>query len=257
VTEALREANRTREAFTLEYRLLARDGRVVWMRDQGAVVRDEDGQPLYWQGILLDITLQKELERQLAYQAFHDPLTDLPNRALFGDRLQHALARAQRHRGLLAVLFIDLDNFKVVNDSLGHEAGDELLCAVATRLHAGLRAGDTAARFGGDEFTVLLEDLVQPREAEVVASRLADALAEPVAVRERDFVIAASVGIALCRDGDLSGDELLRLADIAMYRAKAAGKGRYEVFAALAADESPAPATLARLEQDEAERGTA
>jgi diguanylate cyclase (GGDEF)-like protein len=208
------------------------------MRDQSAVVRDDQGQPLYRQGILLDITLQKELEQQLAYQAFHDPLTDLPNRALFADRLQHALARAERHHGLLAVLFIDLDDFKVVNDSLGHEAGDELLRVVATRLHASLRAGDTAARFGGDEFTVLLEDLVQPEETAIVATRLVAELATPVTVREREFVISASVGIALSYDGDLPADELLRQADVAMYRAKAAGKGRCELFTALPAEDA-------------------
>jgi diguanylate cyclase (GGDEF)-like protein/PAS domain S-box-containing protein len=238
VTAALRDANRTLEPFTLEYRLLAHEGRVVWRRDQSAVVRDDQGQPLYWQGILLDITLQKELEQQLAYQAFHDPLTDLPNRALFADRLQHALARAQRHHGLLAVLCIDLDDFKVVNDSLGHEAGDELLRVVAARLHASLRAGDTAARFGGDEFTVLLEDLMHPEETEVVAARLVAALAAPVTVREREFVISASVGIALSYDGDLPAEELLRRADVAMYRAKSAGKGRCELFTALPAEEA-------------------
>ena len=196
------------------------------MRDEATVVRDVDGQPLYWQGILVDITTQKLLEQRLAYQAFHDPLTDLPNRALFADRVRHALARAQRQLSPLAVLFVDLDNFKVVNDRLGHDAGDELLQTVAHRLRLTLRAGDTAARFGGDEFTILLEDLAQRSDALMIANRINRSISAPITVRGEEFKISASTGVVISATGAESDDELLRRADMAMYRAKASGKGR-------------------------------
>ena len=163
----------------------------------------------------------------MAHQAMHDALTGLPNRALFLDRLEHALARAVRTGGEVAVLFLDLDRFKTVNDSLGHAAGDDLLCAVARRIADCMRAADTAARLGGDEFAVLLEDLVGTREAVRVADRITAALEAPIDVAGREVFVGASIGIAT---GAYGADDLLRHADVAMYRAKAAGKGRYELF---------------------------
>ncbi|RKQ87700.1 PAS domain S-box-containing protein/diguanylate cyclase (GGDEF)-like protein [Solirubrobacter pauli] len=184
-------------------------------------------------GVLLnlrDVTQHLALENQLRRQAFHDTLTGLPNRALFEDRLAQALARERRHGGAVGVLFVDLDDFKLVNDSLGHAAGDELLRAVATRLADGLRDTDTAARFGGDEFAVLLPELVDGlAEAEGVAERLRAALQLPVDVRGQALTLTASVGIALAAGGDTSED-VLRNADVAMYAAKERGKGRLAAF---------------------------
>jgi len=161
------------------------------------------------------------------HQALHDPLTGLPNRALLLDRLRQALARATRSGANAAVLFCDLDTFKTVNDSLGHAAGDELLVGVARRLIAWVRPGDTAARFGGDEFVVLLEG-IGDEDIEAAAQRILDAFNEPFAVGDREVSVTASIGIAM---GSNESDELLRNADLALYRAKSKGKGRYELFA--------------------------
>ncbi|MGI8685098.1 MAG: putative bifunctional diguanylate cyclase/phosphodiesterase, partial [Acidimicrobiales bacterium] len=161
---------------------------------------------------------------------FHDGLTGLSNRALFADRLVQAHVRAGRNRGRYAVLFIDLDRFKVVNDSLGHLAGDELLVAVAERLKAQTRPGDTLARFGGDEFVMLLEELVHEDGATVVAQRLLDSLLPPFQVQSRDVAMTASIGVVIGDSDHTTPEDCLRDADVAMYRAKANGKGRYEVF---------------------------
>ncbi len=164
---------------------------------------------------------------EITQLAFHDPLTGLPNRTLFLDRLQHALGRATRSEAGPAVLFCDLDDFKTVNDSLGHPAGDELLRAVAARLTACVRPGDTAARLGGDEFAVLLEGVTDPATAVAIAERLLAALRAPIVVHGRQIFASASVGIALHHD---SGGDLLRAADVAMYQAKGAGRGRHALY---------------------------
>ncbi len=344
----------TGEPFRAEYRIIARDGRVVWIQDEALLIRDETGHPLYWQGVQFDVTALKEaqqallaserqfrllfaanphpmwlydreslrflevndaaiahygygrdefmamtiadirppedvpaliadvardrpslednhgwrhltkdgrvidveitshvvqirdrdavlvvaqdvtarlvLERRLEHQAFHDPLTALPNRALFRDRLGHALDRMKRQPGLVAVLFLDLDDFKVVNDTLGHEAGDRLLVAVGERLRGALRPEDTLARLGGDEFTVLLEDLPNAAEARRTAERLAAILRPSFRLDGRDVFVSASLGIAVPTTEDQGPDDLLRLADVAMYQAKHSGKNRFAVF---------------------------
>jgi len=176
-----------------------------------------------------DVTERMGLEEELKHQAFHDALSGLANRALFRDRLEHALLRAARSGASLAVLFIDLDDFKLVNDSLGHGAGDELLVTVAERIGAALRAGDTAARFGGDEFAVLLEQTASPDEAYEVANNIIAALSEPVTIGVHDLVPRASIGVVLSSSGDDPAD-LMQAADVAMYAAKAGGKGRYAVY---------------------------
>jgi diguanylate cyclase len=163
-------------------------------------------------------------------QAFRDALTRLPNRKLFQDRVSHALARANRRPGMLGVLFIDLDGFKDVNDSLGHGAGDHLLCQVAERLRGCLRPADTAARLGGDEFAVLLEDLTNPDEAAMVAERILSALAVPFPINGRDTMVGASIGIAMNNRAD-DTESLLRNADVAMYSVKATGRARYDFYA--------------------------
>jgi len=175
-----------------------------------------------------DVSDRKELEAQLVHQAFHDGLTGLANRTLFAERVEHALARSDK--GDLAVLFIDLDDFKNVNDSLGHAAGDQLLVAAARRLQGCLRPADTAARLGGDEFAVLLERVTDAEAASAVAGRVLDTLHQPFGLNGRTIPIKASVGVATGRPGTDEAEELLRNADVAMYAAKAGGKDRYELF---------------------------
>jgi diguanylate cyclase (GGDEF)-like protein len=168
-------------------------------------------------------------QQDLSHQAFHDTLTGLPNRSLFKDRLDHALARQARDNKPLAVLLIDLDDFKTVNDSLGHAAGDELLVSVAEKLHECLRPADTAARLGGDEFAVLVEDMRGRRDALAVADRIIEALTGKLIIEGKEVFVHGSVGIALTYGGD-SPEDVLRNADVAMYAAKEKGKGGYEVF---------------------------
>ena len=177
-----------------------------------------------------DVTERKTLEEELARQAFHDSLTGLSNRAVFRDRLEHALDLSVRYERSLAVLLLDLDGFKTVNDSLGHDVGDQLLVAVGARIEKGARSSDTVARLGGDEFVVLLEEDVDEEQASAVATRMLDVLAAPFEVGDREVFIGASIGIALSDGGPVEADELIRNADTAMYAAKGAGRGRSETF---------------------------
>ncbi|HEX3277143.1 MAG TPA: EAL domain-containing protein [Thermoleophilaceae bacterium] len=176
-----------------------------------------------------DVTERVGLEAQLTRQAFHDALTDLANRALFRDRLDQALVRSGRSEEMLAVLLVDLDGFKQVNDSLGHDAGDELLRQVAARFSRLVRPSDTLARLGGDEFAILLDGAGEPQAVEV-AERMIDSLDEPLPIADRALTLGASVGVVVHPGGAASSEDLLRDADIAMYAAKEAGRGRYEVF---------------------------
>ncbi|HWI21427.1 MAG TPA: EAL domain-containing protein [Baekduia sp.] len=186
------------------------------------------------QGIVLncrDVSERKAFEEQLAHQAFHDPVTNLANRALFSERVRHAVARTRRGRNALGVVFVDLDDFKTVNDSLGHSAGDQVLIQVGQRLSASIRASDTAARFGGDEFAILLEDLESPQEAADAAERMLETLAAPLQVDDKEIFIRASIGIAVMEAGRAAdAQELIRDADVAMYKAKRDGKGTYRLF---------------------------
>jgi diguanylate cyclase (GGDEF)-like protein/PAS domain S-box-containing protein len=187
-------------------------------------------------GIVLnvrDISERKEFEQQLRHQAFHDSVTNLANRALFTDRVQHALARQTRDAGGLAVIFIDLDDFKVINDSLGHAAGDMVLAEVGRTLLQCVRSMDTVARFGGDEFAVLLEDTQSPEEVAEIADRILEALEGAIDVEGKEVFIRASIGMAILEGEDAmtsAADELMRNADVAMYMAKREGKGQYRVF---------------------------
>ncbi len=173
---------------------------------------------------------RRRSEAEIRHQALHDPVTGLPNRALFRDRLQHALARSRRNNATVAVLFLDVDNFKLVNDSLGHEAGDELLTALAPRLAEAVRAGDTVARFGGDEFVFLCEDVADEDEALEIAERVRDCFARPLQIAGGEHFVTASIGVALPTSGYDAPDSLLRDADAAMYQAKERGRARFEVF---------------------------
>src|SRR3954462_3084628 len=207
-------------------------------------------------GLLLscrDISASKAFEEQLRHRAFHDPLTQLPNRALLLDRIEQAMARERR---TIALLFVDLDDFKVVNDTLGHAAGDALLTAVAARLRGCLRSADTAARLGGDEFALLLEEIVDPSEGERVASRVLDTMRRPFSLHGEPVHVNVSVGLVVAGAGSMSVDELLRRADFAMYAAKRNGKSRAEKFDATADAELVEQFERTAPVNDEAERVT-
>jgi diguanylate cyclase (GGDEF)-like protein len=214
---------------TGELRVQHADGSWRWIEAVGRNLVDDPAVG----GVVVnyrDITTRKTLEDELRHQAFHDSLTGLANRALFVDRLDHALSLARRSRRPLAVLFIDLDDFKTFNDSFGHAAGDELLLAVADRLRDSVRPNDTIARLGGDEFAVLVHETDRPHEdAVLVAERIMRAFQEPVEAATETISVHLSVGIATTHDSR-HADELIRSADLAMYRAKETGKGRFESF---------------------------
>jgi diguanylate cyclase (GGDEF)-like protein len=203
---------------------------------------------------LLSRTLRYAIERkrsevQLAHMALHDPLTGLPNRALFLDRLGVALDRSRRTSASVAVLFLDVDNFKEVNDRLGHAAGDRLLTGLADRMRAMLRPMDTVARFGGDEFTFLFEDLASEREVVLIADRISRATSVPIRLEDAETSITVSIGIAMVGDPAVLPESLIREADAAMYRAKELGRSRYELF-----DEASRQRAMERLELEAALR---
>jgi diguanylate cyclase (GGDEF)-like protein/PAS domain S-box-containing protein len=228
--------------FTMEYRLIAPDGRVVWFQDSAVVLTDEDGRPTSVQGVMLDVSERKHAEERLAYLAYHDHLTSLPNKAMFDELLELAIARADRTDQGVAVLALDVDNFKLVNDSLGHEAGDRLISALAERLHDITRGTDLVARQGGDEFLVLLAD-VDPTPgfggrdgvtlaAVHVAQRVQEMLRSPFVLDGTELYATVSIGISLYPADASDAGQLLRNADAAMFRAKQAGPGGYVVHRA-------------------------
>jgi diguanylate cyclase (GGDEF)-like protein len=191
---------------------------------------DDDGAIKGGFGVSTDVTQRRRAELDLAHQAVHDPLTGLPNRVLFLDRLAVAVRRGLRGNATTAVLFLDLDRFKLVNDSHGHGVGDEVLVKAAERLQSLVRPADTIARFGGDEFVVLCEDLVGELEAVGIAERIVDGLRDPISAHGVEVFLSTSVGIALASGGDQTPDDLIRDADVAMYRAKDGGRARWELF---------------------------
>jgi diguanylate cyclase (GGDEF)-like protein/PAS domain S-box-containing protein len=228
-----REAKLAEPTVPDEYRMRHHDGTTVWVRDEAALVTDARGR-MRWHGVISDITDRKlaeaELERRaeiIRYQAAHDPLTSLPNRVLFQDCLTEALARPDAQ---VAVVLLDIDNFKLVNDSLGHSAGDELLMKIAPRLQTALRPGDTIARLGGDEFVVLLERIPDERSAARVAERIVSAFELPFELSAGEHFAKASLGVAIAGAEGSLPVSLIRDADAAMYQAKARGRGRFEIF---------------------------
>ncbi|HEV8102147.1 MAG TPA: EAL domain-containing protein [Gaiellaceae bacterium] len=216
----------TYEPLSLEYRLIARDGRVVWLRDEGVVVFNERQQPLYLQGYLLDITREREAEQQLRQLALYDPLTGLANRAFFHERLRHAIKLRHDDDHATGLLYIDLDDFKGINDRWGHDLGDEVLHEIGKRIEQSVRPGDTAARLGGDEFAVVLTEPVTPEDAVGVAERLLAEIGRLLASGSGALHTSASIGIAFGDDDET----LLKEADIAMYRAKTHPETGYAFF---------------------------
>jgi diguanylate cyclase (GGDEF)-like protein/PAS domain S-box-containing protein len=213
-----------------EHRIRHQDGSWRWMLARGLAMRDGAGRATRMAGSLTDVTDRRTAEQRLRHGALHDDLTGLPNRALFMDRVDQALRRRSREtHGTPAILFVDIDGFKLVNDSLGHDVGDQLLVALSRRLTEAMGPDDTVARIGGDEFTLLLEEAEDDRDAMALARRLQMLLAEPFEVGGRQLFVSASIGISH-RSRSLSADELLRNADIAMFDAKRRGRGRCTVF---------------------------
>lgn len=217
--------------FESEHRLLHHNGDYIWVLIRGVALRDPSGKPYRMAGSMSDITVRKTAENQLLHGAYHDALTGLPNRPHFVQTVARAIARATRRPEYsFAVLFLDLDRFKVVNDSLGHSLGDQLLVQTARRLEICIRPGDMVARIGGDEFTILLDDLADVSDATRVATRIQHEFAKPFELNGQAIYSSTSIGVALNGPQYASPEELLRDADMAMYRAKDAGKARYEVF---------------------------
>lgn len=215
-------------SFDAEYRMLARDGRIAWVRDMAvADAHPGDGSPVF-NGVVVDVTREKEAELALHRLAFYDPLTGLPNRRLCMDRLQTVLAR--RDQDDVALLFLDLDRFKVINDGIGHAAGDDLLVAVARRLAPHVTPHGALARFGGDEFVAVLDRIAGVADVEAVAETLLAALRQPFSVNGYDLTVEGTIGIALASSATITPLDLLRAADVALYRAKAHGGNAYAVF---------------------------
>ncbi len=195
-------------------------------------IQDDDGHTSHHVAVFHDITEMKRKEEQIEHQAYHDALTGLPNRLLLQDRLGHAIKRAERASSLAAVLFIDLDNFKVINDSLGHAVGDQMLLEVADRFQDAVRTSDTVARLGGDEFVILMDEVSSEDDAIQLAQRLIHTMESPITIENRDLFTTPSIGIAIYpRDGE-EAEELIKNADIAMYRAKEQGRNQYNLFTA-------------------------
>ena len=230
------------EGFAIDHRIVLADGILRHVQQQVEVIeRDGEGRALRLAGAVHDITRRKDAEEQIRRLAYYDPLTELPNRLLFTEQLGRALAQAERQQRQLAVMFVDLDNFKRVNDTLGHKAGDELLRLISTRLSGALRRNDalartgephchSIARLGGDEFIVLLTDLQRSDDAAVVAQRLVETLAEPVFVHGTELFVGGSLGVAMYPDDGRDIDTLMMNADTAMYRAKEAGRGGFQLY---------------------------
>jgi diguanylate cyclase (GGDEF)-like protein/PAS domain S-box-containing protein len=214
--------------YTMEKRYLTRDGEVVWVRLAVSMARDEADAPAHYIAQVQDITAERAAHAKLEHQALHDPLTGLANRDLLMDRLAHALARSSRSGQRTVVMFCDLDRFKAVNDSMGHEAGDAVLVTVADRLRAAVRPGDTVARLGGDEFVVVAEGVSAVEDQSALAARVQAVLDQPIQLGGREVRSGASIGVAVAGP-EADARSVLREADAAMYRAKARGRGRYEM----------------------------
>ena len=219
-----------RAEYNVEYRIVLANGSVRWVHDQAFPVRDAAGEVYRIAGIGADVTHRKEAEEKLVYLAHYDGLTGLPNRALFFDRLKQTLAQAGRRGVLAAVMFVDLDRFKVVNDTLGHAVGDELLRHVAQRLAGCVRVGDTVCRFSGDEFVLIINDLGAAEDARLIAQKVLYAFSDPFRVSGHEIFVSTSIGISMYPTDCEDEETLLKDADTAMYRAKESGRNNFQFY---------------------------
>jgi diguanylate cyclase (GGDEF)-like protein/PAS domain S-box-containing protein len=220
---------RTAEPFSTEYRAIRRDGTVMAWNESAKVLREE-GNPTRWIGFITDVTENRQVEEQVKYLALHDVLTDLPNRALFNDRLALALPQSKRGNQKLAVLILNLDRFQAVNESFGQSVGDRFLCRVAERIRACTRAGDTVARLGGDEFAILIHRLRSEEDVARVAQKVLEAIRLPFLVDQRELFTTASMGASTFPTDGTDADTLTRNADTALHRAKAHGRDNYQLY---------------------------
>jgi diguanylate cyclase (GGDEF)-like protein/hemerythrin-like metal-binding protein/PAS domain S-box-containing protein len=215
----------------IEHRIIRKDGQIRWVCDTIILNKDESGKLVSYDGVIKDITKLKSAESKISFLAYHDQLTELPNRELFYDRMSHAISQARRNHKYLALLFLDLDGFKTVNDRYGHEAGDTVLKLVARRLQACVRDVDTVARLGGDEFTLILSEVENPADVASIAEKIIQKVSEPVSLDdEHKCSVGASIGISIYPEDGYELDKLMSAADSAMYESKAGGKSSYTFF---------------------------
>lgn len=214
---------------TVAYRMQRKDGKYIWFETTGRAVRDDDGNVTEIISVSRDVTERRLVEEQIEYRAYHDSLTGLPNRELFKDRLNVAIAHARRLKTHVAVLFLDLDHFKLVNDTFGHSVGDRLLQEVAERIAVSIREEDSVARMGGDEFTLLVSDLTHESDATKIARKLLEAVGKPMNIEGHELYITTSVGISMFPNDGEDAEALLKNADTAMYRAKEVGRNNYQL----------------------------
>lgn len=213
-----------------EAQVFRKNGEIIWISENAREVRDADGKLMFYEGTVEDITERKCYEQQIAYQATHDALTGLPNRTLLSDRLQQYIGIADRYPSKVAVAFIDLDQFKLINDSMGHHAGDELLKIMAARLSLCVRESDTVVRLGGDEFVLLLSGLNKIEDISESMQRVLSSVAEPCVIEARDFVVSCSIGISIYPDDGADTTALLKYADSAMYKSKQSGRNNFQFY---------------------------
>lgn len=230
IDAALKHALIYSDDFRLEMRVLWPDGSTHWIASQGQIIRNPEGRAVSLIGVAMNITERKLAEQRIAHMAQHDTLTGLPNRLLLKDRIAQAVFHAQRGRVRVAVMFIDLDRFKNINDSLGHEAGDRLLQTVAKRIRTCLREGDTVSRLGGDEFVIVLPEVHGSHDVSIVAAKILETLAQPYHLHGQDLHVSASIGVALFPEDGEDADTLMRNADAAMYHAKDSGRANYQFY---------------------------
>jgi diguanylate cyclase (GGDEF)-like protein/PAS domain S-box-containing protein len=248
--------NETGEPFSLEYRMFHRDGHVVWVHDEAKIVRDERGVPRFSHGVIMDISERKRGEENVAFLAYHDELTGLPSRSMFDELLDLSIARARRHDGAVAVIAVDVDDFRLVNDSLGHASGDVVLKVVADRLREASRETDLVARRGGDQFLMLMADLDRDSggemeaavvRAETTARRVRDAMIAPISIAGTEIYVSVSMGISLFPQDAEDANDLQRNAEAAMYESKKAGPGGFAISARGASDSSAKLQFVTRL----------
>lgn len=216
--------------FRAERKLMSKCGDIIEVDLTASILKDVDGNPMGMLGYFKDITNRKKVQEKMEYLASHDTLTGLPNRMLFHDRLKQGIKSAERKKTTLALLFIDLDHFKEINDALGHEVGDTVLKEVASRLQGLLRKEDTVSRLGGDEFTVILQEISEVEDTKYLAKKILKALEAPIVIDEKSLFVSSSIGISIYPNDSLESDNLLKCADMAMYKAKSEGRNNYQLY---------------------------